>query len=187
MPAAAPVRPGSMGKPLPGFGMEVLDERGQAADEGELCLDPATIPTFFRGYLGEPPFDGERWHTGDRVRRDQDGYLWFEGRLDDVILSAGYRIGPFEVESALVHHPAVIEAAAVAAPDEERGSVVKAVVVVRDGVVCDERLVRELQDHVKRTTAPYKYPRIVEFRDALPKTASGKIKRAELRAEVADR
>jgi acyl-coenzyme A synthetase/AMP-(fatty) acid ligase len=187
MPATAPVRPGSMGKPLPGFGMEVLDDRGQTSDDGELCLDPATIPTFFRGYLDAPPFEGERWHTGDRVRRDQDGYLWFEGRLDDVILSAGYRIGPFEVESALVHHPAVIEAAAVAAPDDERGSVVKAVVVVRDGIECDEQLVRELQDHVKRTTAPYKYPRIVEFRAALPKTASGKIKRAELRDEVADR
>jgi acetyl-CoA synthetase len=178
------VRPGSMGRPLPGFAMEVLDHEGHSADDGELCLDPSTIPTFFYGYLGEAPFGGERWHTGDRVRRDEDGYLWFEGRTDDVILSAGYRIGPFEVESALVEHEAVAEAAAVAAPDAERGSVVRAVVVLRDGHQGDERLLRELQDHVKRTTAPYKYPRIIEFRDELPKTASGKIKRAELRAET---
>jgi acyl-coenzyme A synthetase/AMP-(fatty) acid ligase len=177
------VRLGSMGRPLPGFGLEVLDEHGGAADQGELCLDTSTVPTFFHGYLGEPPFAGEHWRTGDRVRVDEDGYLWFEGRLDDVILSAGYRIGPFEVESALVGHPAVAEAAAVAAPDAERGSVVRAVVVLRDTHRGDDRLVRELQEHVKRTTAPYKYPRIVEFRAQLPKTPSGKIKRGELRAE----
>jgi acetyl-CoA synthetase len=178
------VRPGSMGRPLPGFGLEVLDAEGQPADDGELCLDPPTIPTFFHGYLREDAFRGERWHTGDRVRRDEDGYLWFEGRTDDVILSAGYRIGPFEVESALVEHPAVAEAAAVAAPDAERGSIVRAVVVLCDGHRGDDQLVRQLQDHVKQTTAPYKYPRIVEFRDELPKTASGKIRRAELRAET---
>jgi acyl-coenzyme A synthetase/AMP-(fatty) acid ligase len=183
MPAGESVRPGSMGRPLPGFDLDVLDEEGVPADTGELVLDPSTVPTFFRNYIGEERFAGRRWHTGDRVRRDEDGYLWFEGRLDDVILSAGYRIGPFEVESALVEHPAVAEAAAVAARDEVRGSVVRAVVVLRDGAEGDERMVRELQDHVKRTTAPYKYPRIVEFRDSLPKTASGKIKRAELRAE----
>jgi acyl-coenzyme A synthetase/AMP-(fatty) acid ligase len=179
----AQVRPGSMGKPLPGFVLEPLDEQGDPADEGELCLDPATVPTFFSGYLGAEAFAAARWHTGDRVRRDQDGYLWFDGRLDDVILSAGYRIGPFEVESALVSHPAVAEAAAVAAPDTERGSVVRAIVVLRDGRSGDEKLVSELQEHVKRATAPYKYPRLIEFRDSLPKTASGKIKRAELRAE----
>jgi acetyl-CoA synthetase len=183
MPVGEEVRPGSMGKPLPGFALEVVDEAGQPAEDGELCLDPATVPTFFRGYLGEPPFERPRWRTGDRVRRDEDGYLWFEGRLDDVILSAGYRIGPFEVESALVGHSAVAEAAAVSAPDAERGAVVRAIVVLRDGRRADEQLVRELQEHVKQTTAPYKYPRIVEFRDSLPKTASGKIKRAELRAE----
>jgi acetyl-CoA synthetase len=121
------------------------------------------------------------WRTGDRVREDEDGYLWFEGRSDDVIISAGYRIGPFEVESALVSHPAVAEAAAVAAPDEERGAVVRAVVVLREGREASDELVRELQDHVKGETAPYKYPRIVEFTDELPKTASGKIKRAALR------
>jgi acyl-coenzyme A synthetase/AMP-(fatty) acid ligase len=146
-----------------------------------LCLDPATVPTFFRGYLGEQPFAEARWRTGDRVRRDPDGFLWFEGRLDDVILSAGYRIGPFEVESALIEHPAVAEAAAVAAPDAERGAVVEAVIVLRPGFEGDTSLVRELQEHVKRSTAPYKYPRVVRFVEELPKTASGKIKRAELR------
>jgi acyl-coenzyme A synthetase/AMP-(fatty) acid ligase len=181
MPTGEQVRPGSMGKPLPGFELEILGERGEPATDGELCLDPATVPTFFRGYLGEEPFGEPVWRTGDRVRRDDDGFLWFEGRLDDVILSAGYRIGPFEVESALVEHPAVAEAAAVATPDAERGAVVAAVVVLRSGEVGDERLVRELQEHVKRSTAPYKYPRIVRFVDELPKTASGKIKRAELR------
>jgi acyl-coenzyme A synthetase/AMP-(fatty) acid ligase len=178
------VRPGSMGRPLPGFVLEVVDENDEPADEGELCLEPATVPTFFSGYLGQPPFEGRRWHTGDRVRRDEDGYLWFEGRLDDVILSAGYRIGPFEVESALVGHPAVAEAAAVAAPDSERGAVVRAIVVLRDGYAGDDRLAKELQEHVKESTAPYKYPRLIEFRDVLPKTASGKIKRAELRNEI---
>jgi acyl-coenzyme A synthetase/AMP-(fatty) acid ligase len=183
MPMGEAVRPGSMGKPLPCFKLEVVDERGEPASDGELCLDPATVPTFFHGYLDDRPFEGRRWHTGDRVRRDEDGFLWFEGRLDDVILSAGYRIGPFEVESALVSHPAVAEAAAVPAPDDERGAVVRAVVVLRDGHVGDERLARELQEHVKRTTAPYKYPRVIEFRGSLPKTASGKIRRAALRDE----
>jgi acetyl-CoA synthetase len=181
MPDGERVRPGSMGKPLPGFALEVVDADGRPTEDGELALDPASVPTFFRGYLGEAPFDEPRWRTGDHVRRDEDGFLWFEGRLDDVILSAGYRIGPFEVESALIEHPAVAEAAAVAAPDPERGSVVRAVVVVRGGYEPGEALARELQDHVKDATAPYKYPRIVEFRDELPKTASGKIKRAELR------
>jgi acyl-coenzyme A synthetase/AMP-(fatty) acid ligase len=167
MPIGPPVRPGSMGLPLPGFEAWV--------DDGELCVDPSTVPTFF---LDGPPGP---WRTGDRVRQDDDGYLWFEGRTDDVIISAGYRIGPFEVESALVSHPAVAEAAAVAAPDEERGSVVRAVVVLQGGHEPGDALVRELQDHVKTETAPYKYPRIVEFADELPKTASGKIKRAELR------
>jgi acetyl-CoA synthetase len=168
MPIGPPVRPGSMGKPLPGFKLWIED--------GELCADPSTIPTFF--------IDGPdtTWRTGDRVREDEDGYLWFEGRADDVIISAGYRIGPFEVESALVSHPAIAEAAAVAAADEERGAVVRAVVVLRDGHQPSDALVKELQDHVKAETAPYKYPRIVEFVDTLPKTASGKIKRAEIRA-----
>jgi acyl-coenzyme A synthetase/AMP-(fatty) acid ligase len=168
MPIGEPVRPGSMGKPLPGFNLWI--------ENGELVLDPETVPTIT---IDAPP---GTWHTGDRVREDDDGYLWFEGRADDVIISAGYRIGPFEVESALVAHEAVAEAAAVAAPDEVRGAVVRAVVVLRDGHQPSDELVRELQEHVKAETAPYKYPRIVEFTDALPKTASGKIKRAELRS-----
>lgn len=167
MPIGERVRPGSMGKPLPGFRMWI--------ENGELVLDPNTVPTIT---IDAP--EGT-WHTGDRVRQDDDGYLWFEGRADDVIISAGYRIGPFEVESALVSHEAVAEAAAVAAPDEVRGAVVRAVVVLRDGFEPNDELARELQEHVKAETAPYKYPRIVEFADSLPKTASGKIKRAELR------
>jgi acyl-coenzyme A synthetase/AMP-(fatty) acid ligase len=171
MPIGPPVRPGSMGKPLPGFRLWI--------DEGELCADPATVPTFFL----DGPSSGE-WRTGDRVAEDEDGYLWFEGRADDVIISAGYRIGPFEVESALVSHPAVAEAAAVSAPDAERGAVVRAVVVLRPGYEGSDALARELQDHVKAETAPYKYPRVVEFTDALPKTASGKIRRALLRGDA---
>jgi acyl-coenzyme A synthetase/AMP-(fatty) acid ligase len=169
MPIGPPVRPGSMGKALPGFRLWI--------DDGELCVDPTTVPTFFLdGPLDRP------WRTGDRASEDEDGYLWFEGRTDDVIISAGYRIGPFEVESALVAHPAVAEAAAVAAPDDERGQVVRAVVVLRPDHEPGEALAKELQDHVKERTAPYKYPRIVDFAEALPKTASGKIKRAELRS-----
>jgi acyl-coenzyme A synthetase/AMP-(fatty) acid ligase len=171
MPIGTPVRPGSMGRPLPGFSAWI--------DDGELVVDPATVPTFF--------LDGPRdqpWRTGDRVREDGDGYLWFEGRTDDVIISAGYRIGPFEVESALVSHPAVAEAAAVAAPDEQRGQVVRAVVVLRDGYEPGEPLARELQEHVRSETAPYKYPRIVDFAAELPKTPSGKIRRADLRRDT---
>jgi acyl-coenzyme A synthetase/AMP-(fatty) acid ligase len=151
--------------------------------DGELVLrDPATDPTFFVGYLdGTRAPDDAPWHTGDRVVQDEDGYLYFEGRTDDVIISAGYRIGPFEVESALVSHQAVAEAAVVAAPDEDRGQVVRAVVVLRDGFSPSDELATQLQDHVKRETAPYKYPRIVDFAPELPKTASGKIKRAALR------
>jgi acyl-coenzyme A synthetase/AMP-(fatty) acid ligase len=176
-PGAAP-RPGSMGRPLPGVALEVVD--------GELVLtDPATDPTFFLRYLGEADHPRDRaWLTGDRVAADEDGFLFFEGRTDDVIISAGYRIGPFEVESALVAHPAVAEAAVVGAPDSERGSVVRAVVVLRDGHVPSAALASELQDHVKQVTAPYKYPRIVDFADELPKTTSGKVRRAQLRAEV---
>ena len=168
------VRPGSMGKPLPGMRLWV--------DDGELVADPSTVPTFFGGYLGDAPPDlTQPWRTGDRVHVDDDGFLYFEGRTDDVIISAGYRIGPFEVESALVAHPAIAEAAVVAAPDDERGSVVRAVVVLRDGYAPGDTLTRELQDHVKATTAPYKYPRVVDYADELPKTSSGKIRRAVLR------
>jgi acetyl-CoA synthetase len=142
------------------------------------------VPTFFAGYLGEAP-PTSPWRTGDRVTRDEDGFLYFVGRTDDVIISSGYRIGPFEVESALVAHPAVAEAAVVAAPDEERGSVVRAVVVLRDGHAPSDALARALQDHVKAQTAPYKYPRIVDFAAELPKTPSGKVRRAALRGPAA--
>jgi acetyl-CoA synthetase len=179
-PLGEPVRPGSMGRPLPGVEL--------AVDDGELVLaDPATDPTFFVGYLDGTPAPADRpWRTGDRVGQDEDGYLYFEGRTDDVIISAGYRIGPFEVESALVSHDAVAEAAVVAAPDEERGAVVRAVVVLRAGFAPGQTLATELQEHVKSQTAPYKYPRIVEFADELPKTASGKIQRASLRRQWAN-
>ena len=172
MPLGVPARPGSMGRALPGVELEIAD--------GELVADPATVPTFFLRYLdGEAP--SGPWRTGDRVRRDDEGFLHFEGRLDDVIISAGYRIGPFEVESALVAHEAVAEAAVVAAPDEERGAVVRAVVVLRDGFAPSPELARALQGHVKALTAPYKYPRVVDFAAELPKTASGKVRRAALR------
>ena len=168
-----PVRDGSMGRPLPGIETRVVD--------GELQLRADSSPTFFQRYLDGGRFEGEWWPTGDRVREDGDGYLWFEGRGDDLILSSGYRIGPFEVESALVSHPAVAEAAAVAAPDAERGAVVRAIVVLRDDRSPSDQLARELQEHVRDQTAPYKYPRIVEFATELPKTHSGKVQRAELR------
>lgn len=171
MPLGEPARPGSMGRALPGVKLWI--------DDGELVLDPESDPTFFMNYLGEGLPAGD-WRTGDRVR-EEDGYFYFEGRADDVIISAGYRIGPFEVESALVSHPAVAEAAVVAAPDDERGSVVRAVVVLRDGHAPSDALAAELQDHVKAETAPYKYPRILDFAAELPKTASGKIRRADLR------
>ncbi|MEA2194380.1 MAG: acetyl-CoA synthetase [Solirubrobacteraceae bacterium] len=174
------VRPGSMGRALPGIGVSI--------DDGELVADPATVPTFFLGYAGGdgawPAADAVQaapWHTGDRVTEDEDGYLFFEGRTDDVIISAGYRIGPFEVESALVAHEAVAEAAVVAAPDDERGSIVRAVVVLRGGYAPSGALARALQDHVKEQTAPYKYPRRIDFAAELPKTASGKVRRALLR------
>jgi acyl-coenzyme A synthetase/AMP-(fatty) acid ligase len=173
------VRPGSMGMPLPGFEVRIAEPTEGGA--GELQLRPRSCPTFFSRYLDAEPFGGDWWPTGDLVQRDGDGYLYFEGRGDDLILSSGYRIGPFEVESALVSHPAVAEAAAVASPDAERGSVVRAIVVLREGEPSDE-LAAELQEHCKRVAAPYKFPRIVEFAAELPKTTSGKIKRAELRA-----
>jgi acyl-coenzyme A synthetase/AMP-(fatty) acid ligase len=170
--AGDPVKPGSMGMPLPGIETRIV--------EGELQLRATSSPTFFSRYLDGERFEGEWWRTGDLVRADEDGYLYFEGRGDDIILSSGYRIGPFEVESALLSHPAVAEAATVAAPDPERGAVVRAIVVLRDREPSEE-LARELQEHCKRETAPYKFPRIVEFAAELPKTTSGKIRRAELR------
>ncbi|MDO9353635.1 MAG: AMP-binding protein [Solirubrobacteraceae bacterium] len=185
--------PGSMGRPLPGVALALefpADMAEDDADEvgavGELVItDPSTVPTFFLGYLnpesGAPVAHDGPWRTGDRAWQNAAGDLFFVGRTDDVIASSGYRIGPFEVESVLVEHPAVAEAAAVAAPDPDRGSVVRAVVVLRDGFSPSSELATELQAHVRERTAPYKYPRIVDFVEALPKTASGKVRRALLR------
>ena len=177
MPIGEPVRPGSMGRALPGVDLQVQGD--------ELVLaDPGSDPTFFVRYLDEHPApEHEPWRTGDRVHQDEDGYLYFEGRTDDLIISSGYRIGPFEVESALVSHAAVADAAVIAAPDEERGAVVRAVVVLQSGIAPSRELVAELQEHVKRETAPYKYPRIIDFAAEIPKTASGKVRRAALRAQ----
>jgi acetyl-CoA synthetase len=168
-----PEHDGSMGRPLPGIETRVVDE--------ELQVRASSSPSFFLRYLDGERFAGEWWPTGDRVHQDENGYLWFEGRSDDLILSSGYRIGPFEVESALLSHAAVAEAAAVAAPDPDRGSVVRAIVVLHETHQPSEELARELQEHVKAQTAPYKYPRLVEFAAELPKTTSGKIRRAQLR------
>jgi acetyl-CoA synthetase/medium-chain acyl-CoA synthetase len=183
-----PIRPGSMGKPFPGHELRVIDSEGRelpAGEVGDLALR-GRPPTLFCEYWKNPEETaacrrGEWYVTGDRARRDEDGYLWFVGRADDVIISAGYRIGPFEVESALLEHPAVAESAVVASPDAVRGEVVKAFVVLAPGHAPGEALVRELQEHVKRVTAPYKYPREIEFVASLPKTVSGKIRRVELR------
>jgi acyl-coenzyme A synthetase/AMP-(fatty) acid ligase len=173
--AGEAVRLGSMGKPLPGMEVRIAD--------GELQLRAASSPTFFSRYLDGERFEDEWWPTGDLVSEDDDGFLFFDGRNDDIISSSGYRIGPTEVEAALLSHPAVADAAAVAAPDPERGSVVRAIVVLRDGEPSEE-LVTELREHCMAQTAPYKAPRIIEFVDELPKTTSGKVKRAQLRAEV---
>ena len=172
--AGEPVKLGSMGVPLPGVEVRIA--------AGELQLRAASSPTFFSHYLDGERFAGEWWPTGDLVTEDEDGFLFFEGRNDDIISSSGYRIGPTEVEAALLTHPAVADAAAVAAPDPERGSVVRAIVVLREGEPGDD-LTRELIDHCRAQTAPYKAPRIVDFVDELPKTTSGKVKRAQLRAE----
>ena len=170
-------RAGSMGRPLPGVEIRIA--------EGELQLRASSSATFFSRYLDAdgPPelIDGEWWATGDLVHADEDGYLFHEGRRDDLITSSGYRIGPAEVESALMSHPAVADAAAVPAPDPERGSVVRAIVVPAGGYEPSDELAAELQEHVKAMTAPYKYPRIVDFADSLPRTGSGKLRRAALR------
>lgn len=182
-------RPGSMGKPTPGNIVEIITEDGNIAAVGEVgdIAVHKTTPALFREYLNDPErtkmqFRGDYYVTGDRAKKDEDGYFWFEGRGDDIIISSGYTIGPFEVEDALVKHPAVRECAVVGSPDPERGNIVKAFVVLRDEAPEDsDALIKELQEHVKELTAPYKYPRKIEFLDELPKTASGKIMRVELR------
>ncbi|HET9214359.1 MAG TPA: AMP-binding protein, partial [Gaiellaceae bacterium] len=187
-----PIRPGSMGLPTPGHDVSVIDDNGHVCPpgaEGEIALI-GRPPTLFSGYWNareetDAVFRDGWYLTGDRATVDEDGYLWFVGRADDVILSAAYRIGPFEVESALLEHPAVAESGVVGVPHPERGQVVKAFVVLRPGHEPGPALATELQDHVKQITAPYKYPRVIEFVDELPKTASGKVRRAELRARPA--
>jgi acyl-coenzyme A synthetase/AMP-(fatty) acid ligase len=186
-----PVKPGSMGKPTPGFDVCVVNDEGTELgyeEEGHVAVrvKPERPIGLFKEYWRDPEataaaFRGDWYYTGDRAYVDEDGYFWFVGRSDDVIISAAYRIGPFEVESALVEHPAVAEAAVVGKPDAERGQIVKAFVVLVPGHEESEELIKEMQEHVKRVTAPYKYPRQIEFVTDLPKTISGKIRRVELR------
>ncbi|MFX3625404.1 MAG: acyl-CoA synthetase MbcS [Ectobacillus sp.] len=183
------IKPGSMGKPTPGNRVEIVDENGQPVGVGvvgDIAVHVST-PALFKQYYKDPErtamqFRGEYYITGDKAKMDEDGYFWFEGRGDDIIISSGYTIGPFEVEDALVKHPYVKECAVVASPDEVRGHVVKAFIVLREEVTeSKEALIPLLQEHVKTLTAPYKYPRKIEFVDELPKTTSGKIRRIELR------
>ena len=186
------VRPGSMGKPAPLYGIKLLDEDGNECEDGVTGAISITgtdkkHPTgLFRGYWKDPEITEACWHdgvycTGDMAWRDEDGYYWFVGRNDDVIKCSGYRIGPFEVESALLEHPSVLECAITAVPDPIRGQIVKATVVLARGFTPSDALTKELQDHVKKVTAPYKYPRVVEYVDELPKTISGKIQRNVIR------
>ncbi|MBT7951488.1 MAG: AMP-binding protein [Gammaproteobacteria bacterium] len=184
---------GSMGKPAPGIDLCVIDNDGNpvaANTEGDIAVKvkPERPQGLFREYKDNPEktaetFKGDWYLTGDRAYKDEDGYFWFVSRADDVILSAGYRIGPFEVESALIEHEAVAESAVVSSPDETRGEVVKAFVILAPGFEASDELMKELQNHVKSVTAPYKYPRKLEFVDSLPKTVSGKIRRIELREQ----
>ena len=192
---AVPVRPGSMGLPVPGWDVDVVDDDGDAVEFGEVgnvaVRTDRPCVGLFPGYHedGEASarsFRGPWYFTGDRAARDEDGYFWFEGRDDDIITSSAYRIGPFEVESALIEHPAVMEAAAIGRDDPERTQIVVGVCVLAPGHQSSPELARELQDHVKQVTAPYKYPREIHFVDELPKTVSGKIRRTELRGWLLD-
>ncbi|GHV75715.1 acetyl-CoA synthetase [Spirochaetia bacterium] len=186
-------KPGSMGKPSPGYDIDLLREDGTSCgmgEEGQLVVrtDKRCPDSIFGGYYRDEALTHSVWHddvyyTGDVAWRDEDGYYWFVGRSDDVIKSSGYRIGPFEVESALLEHPSVLECAITGVPDPDRGTVVKATVILAKGWTASEELKQELQNHVKKTTAPYKYPRIIEFVTELPKTISGKIRRVQIRAE----
>jgi acetyl-CoA synthetase len=184
------IKPGSMGRPAPGWHIELHDENGKPVEEGDvgriaISLDPRPVGLFVE-YLNSPEanavsFRNGFYYTGDKASMDRDGYFWFVGRDDDIIKSSGYRIGPFEVESALLEHPAVQESAVIGSPDLIRGVIVKAFIVLKPGYEPSEALIRDIQSHVRRTTAPYKYPRAVEFVDELPKTISGKIRRNVLR------
>lgn len=184
-------KPGSMGKPAPGYDIDLVDEYGNSCDvgeEGQIVVRTGKRKPFgmFDGYYRDSELTNSVWHddvyyTGDMAWRDEDGYFWFVGRADDVIKSSGYRIGPFEVESALLEHPAVLECAITAVPDPDRGQIVKATIVLAKSYTPGDSLAKELQEHVKKVTAPYKYPRIIEFVKELPKTISGKIRRVEIR------
>lgn len=187
-----PVKPGSTGKFAPNYDLEIIGEDGEPCEDGEVGrllirhTEPVHPIGLFRGYVRDEEAMARHFHdgnydTGDMAWRDADGYIWFVGRSDDIIKCSGYRIGPFEVESALMEHPSVIECAVTAAPDPDRGQVVKATIVLKPGIEGTPELVKELQNHVKQTTAPYKYPRIVEFVKELPKTHSGKIRRNAIR------
>ncbi len=183
------VREGSMGRPMPGWDVQILDEDENElarGERGEICLRARSNPHYPLGYwrneeAARETFGGEWFHTKDAAVMDEDGYIWYAGRADDVIISAGYRIGPFEVESVCIEHPAVREAAAVASPDERRGAVVKAFIVLAAGHEPSEELAAEISDFVRRRLSQYAYPRKVEFVDDLPKTLTGKIRRIELR------
>lgn len=183
------VRPGSMGKAMPGWEVAVLDEKNNPVPTGTvgvICLKARSNPHYPLGYWRRPEdtqkvFGGTWFRTGDAAYRDEDGYFWFQGRADDVIISSGYRIGPFEVESALLEHPAVAQSAAVAAPDRERGNIVKAFICLVRGCQPSEVLKREIQNHVRKNLAAYAYPREIEFVDELPTTITGKIQRGKLR------
>ncbi len=189
------VREGSMGRPMPGWEVAILDEDERpvaTGERGEICLRARSNPHYPLGYWrlereSEETFGGDWFHTKDAARMDEDGYVWYEGRADDVIISAGYRIGPFEVESACLEHPAVAEAAAVAAPDERRGNIVKAFVVLAAGHEPSAQLAESIKAHVRERLSAYAYPREVEFVDGLPKTLTGKIRRVELRERDASR
>jgi len=183
-----------MGLPVPGYRMIIADENGnEAADgvTGEICIrtdeEGGGKPFgLFGGYYRDEETTKKVWHdglyhTGDTAYRDEMGFFWYVGRTDDIIKSSGYRIGPFEVESALLEHPAVVESAVTGVPDPLRGFAVKATVVLAKGYTGSPELTKELQEHVKKVTAPYKYPRIIEYVDNLPKTISGKIRRVEIR------
>ncbi|NLP30142.1 MAG: AMP-binding protein [Clostridiales bacterium] len=184
-------RPGSMGKPAPTYDIDLLDEVGNSCEIGEegqivVRTDKRKPVGMFLGYyrneeLTQKAWSNDIYYTGDMAWKDEDGYYWFVGRADDVIKSSGYRIGPFEVESALLEHPAVLECAVTAVPDPDRGQLVKATIILARNYKGSDELVKEIQDHVKKVTAPYKYPRIVEFVEELPKTISGKIRRVEIR------
>ncbi len=192
MPWTKP-KPGSMGLPNPQYDIDLVRPDGTSCEDGEkgeivIRTGEGKPLGLFKGYYRDEELTANTWHdgmyhTGDMAWRDEDGYYWFEGRIDDVIKSSGYRIGPFEVESALMTHPSVVECAITGVPDDIRGMVVKATIILKDKwkAKAGDELIKELQEHVKRETAPYKYPRIIEFVDELPKTISGKIRRVEIR------